>query len=70
MTVETLLKLCQNEIMKGNGKKEVLLSDDEEENGYHDAMFGFMTAEELKNEYAEYPDMLPFGVRNGTMLLG
>ena len=43
MTVETLLKMCAQEIKKGNGKKEIMISDDEEGNGYHELYYGFDT---------------------------
>ena len=43
MTVETLFKMCVQEIKKGNGKKEIMISDDEEGNGYHELYYGFDT---------------------------
>lgn len=46
-TVETLLAECQEQIKKGNGKKNIVLSDDNEGNGYHGMFYGFteLTAE-------------------------
>lgn len=35
MTVEELFVLCGRELEKGNGKKNIVLSDDNEGNGYH-----------------------------------
>ena len=40
-TVETLYALCKSQMAKGNGKKKILISDDEEGNGYHGLYFGF-----------------------------
>lgn len=39
LTVEELLASCQTQVALGNGKKYVLLSDDEEGNGYHECYF-------------------------------
>lgn len=35
MTVKQLLKLCQEEVNKGNGDKFIVVADDNEGNGYH-----------------------------------
>ena len=41
MTVKQLLELCKQEVEKGNGNKIIVLSDDNEGNGYHGMFFGF-----------------------------
>ena len=41
MTVKELMKACKEQIAKGNGDKIVLLSDDEEGNGYHEMYYAF-----------------------------
>lgn len=41
ITVKELLKLCQEQIEKGNGDKNIVLSDDPEGNGYHGMFYGF-----------------------------
>jgi len=41
ITVEALTKLCLEQLKKGNGKKVVCLSDDDEGNGYHEMFYGF-----------------------------
>ena len=41
ITVEELFVLCGRELEKGNGKKNIVLSDDNEGNGYHGLFFGF-----------------------------
>lgn len=41
VTVNDLLKMCQNEIKKGNGNKHIVISDDNEGNGYHGMFYGF-----------------------------
>ena len=41
MTVEELYNACGEQIKKGNGKKQVWLSDDDEGNGYHQCYYEF-----------------------------
>ena len=41
MTVKQLLKLCQEEVKNGNGDKNIVISDDNEGNGYHGMFYGF-----------------------------
>ena len=65
-TIEKLAKLLKNEIAKGNGKKKILLSNDDEGNGYHEMFFGVTP---IDNNMAEYLDsyMLPYGVNEETV---
>ena len=39
MTVKRLKELCEEQIKKGNGDKIVILSNDEEGNGYHECYY-------------------------------
>lgn len=41
VTVERLLELCKQEIANGNGKKKILLSNDDEGNGFHECYYEF-----------------------------
>lgn len=41
ITVEQLFIACAKEIEKGNGKKNIVISDDNEGNGYHGLFYGF-----------------------------
>lgn len=41
LTVKELLKLCQDEIKKGHGDHTIMLSDDDEGNGYHYCWYHF-----------------------------
>ena len=43
ITVEMLCDMCQDQVKKGNGKKVVLISIDDEGNGYHTLYYGFQT---------------------------
>ena len=47
LTVKELAKLCQDEIKKGHGEYSIMLSDDDEGNGYHYLWYSFITASEL-----------------------
>lgn len=41
ITVNTLEEFCKEQIKKGNGNKHVLISDDDEGNGFHTLFYGF-----------------------------
>lgn len=41
ITVKELLKACQEQVAKGNGDKGILLSRDDEGNGYHSCFYLF-----------------------------
>lgn len=41
LTVNELLDLCKKEIKNGNGNKRIVISDDNEGNGYHGLFYGF-----------------------------
>lgn len=50
ITVRDLLKMCQKEIANGNGDKHIVLSDDNEGNGYHGMFFGFSPADDFLDD--------------------
>ena len=41
MAIEQLCELCKMQIQAGNGKKKIVISDDNEGNGYHGLFYGF-----------------------------
>lgn len=41
LTVNHLLILCSVLVKDGKGDKKILVSDDDEGNGYHEAFYGF-----------------------------
>ncbi len=41
VTVKQLLELCKEQVNKGNGDKLILLSNDDEGNGYHKMFYHF-----------------------------
>lgn len=68
ITVNILRMLCDDAIKRGYGNKTVLISCDDEGNGYHTLFFGFTTnKEEIKMcEYLFHDNNNP----NDVVLLG
>lgn len=50
MTVKRLLALCQKEVDKGNGDKNIVISDDNEGNGYHGMFYGFTAVDGFEDD--------------------
>lgn len=48
LTVKELLKECQKQVKLGNGNKTIMISQDDEGNGYHYLWYSFMSIEELE----------------------
>lgn len=46
-TVNELLELCKQEVENGNGDRKILLSNDDEGNGYHALYYDFTEAENV-----------------------
>lgn len=53
LTVKDLFVRCQEQIAHGNGDKHIVISDDNEGNGYHGLTYGFTEIEAGEEE--EYP---------------
>ena len=52
ITIEELKALCEEECRKGNGNKQILISQDDEGNGYHGLFFGFTPVKKIfKGKY-------------------
>lgn len=63
ITVEKLASLLMQEIAKGNGKKRVMLSNDDEGNGYHEMFFGVTDIDgDMASMFEAMSHMLPYGV--------
>lgn len=61
ITVKELLKLCQEQLRKGNGDKQILISNDDEGNGYHSLYYEFTDDEGVINELSR---LCPFHDHN------
>lgn len=65
MTIKELRDLCNEQIDQGNGHKEIVISDDLEENSFHMPIGRFDTAESVTKD-----GKAPIGVEKNMMLLG
>lgn len=48
ITVGQLYQLCKKEIMEGNADKVIMISQDDEGNGYHYLWYSFQTVKEYE----------------------
>lgn len=48
ITVKQLLAMCKEQLNKGNGDKYILISDDDEGNGFHTLFYGMDDSREVK----------------------
>lgn len=53
MTVRELLALCEHQIDIGNGDKNIVISNDDEGNGYHSLFYPFLTDPKIVREEIE-----------------
>lgn len=67
ITVKELHKLCEVEIAKGNENKVIMLSQDDEGNGYHYLWYAFCEAKEVINENEISKDIASL---DDTIILG
>ena len=67
ITVKDLLEMCKNEIQKGNGNKHIVISDDNEGNGYHGMFYGFTPC---TTEFEDYVYDSNFSSEKDTIILG
>ena len=73
LTIKQLYKECKKQIDAGNGDKVIMISDDDEGNGYHYLWYSFCTAKEILEDPDCYTDS-DFDERiaemDDTMILG
>lgn len=62
LTINDLAELINEEIKKGNGAKKIMLSNDDEGNGYHGLYFAFTPTDKIFS--GSFPPPLPYGVKN------
>lgn len=53
LTINELYKECEKQIKKGNGNKVIMLSDDDEGNGYHYCWYSFTNIEDALDTYIQ-----------------
>lgn len=66
LTVRDLKRFCEQEIEQGNGNKVIMISDDDEGNGYHYLWYQFMMVDEYTEEYVDER----IAPKNETIILG
>ena len=62
LTINDLAKFVNAEIKKGNGAKKIMISNDDEGNGYHGLYFAFTPTEKIFG--GSYSPLLPYGVKS------
>ena len=50
ITVNQLKKYCEEEIKNGNGNNAIMISDDDEGNGYHYLWYSFIKANKMLDD--------------------
>lgn len=50
ITVKELMECCSEQIKIGNGDKYIIISDDDEGNGYHTLFYAFSNDQDLIRE--------------------
>ena len=60
LTINDLAKFVNAEIKKGNGAKKIMLSNDDERNGYHGLYFAFTPTDKIFS--GSFPPSLPYEV--------
>lgn len=69
LTVNDLLKICKKEVERGNGDRKIVISDDNEGNGYHGLFYHFTIIEENEKEYFQIYDSTTDNI-NEVIILG
>ena len=74
LTVKDLHNYCKRLIKQGEGDKKILISNDDEGNGYHELFFHFSPTTDFFND-KPYDPSLPYNVtqeaaRNEYIILG
>lgn len=61
LTIADLAKMAQDQVRMGNGDKKILISTDDEGNGFHELFYAFSNAKEMFD--GKYPPNLPYNVK-------
>jgi hypothetical protein len=68
VTINELFQLCREQIIKGNGSKKIMLSNDDEGNGYHELLYHFTEVEKAIGDVnSVYAPQLPHGVNKDNI---
>ena len=61
LTIADLVRMAEHQVRMGNGDKKILISTDDEGNGFHELFYAFSNAEKMFD--GKYPPNLPYNVR-------
>ena len=67
ITVKELKNICEEQIYRGNGDKVILISDDDEGNGYHYLWYAFT---EIEDDYYDISINENIAKKEDTIILG
>lgn len=56
LTVKDLLAICKKEVQNGNGDRIIVISDDNEGNGYHGLFYHFTIIDENEKKFFQVYD--------------
>lgn len=70
ITVKELAILAYKEVEKGNGDKHVLISDDDEGNGFHTLFYGFQGDSKFMKELKDYGMFHDNNIPSEVIILG
>lgn len=70
ITVEQLKRIVDEEVRNGNGDKVIMISDDDEGNGYHYLWYAMATAQEVLGGWNEDCINDRIATIENTMVLG
>jgi len=68
LTINDLRMFCNDEIRKGHGDYAIMISDDDEGNGYHYLWYAFTPVEEFDDDCVGIIEQI--APRNKTIILG
>lgn len=70
LTIKDLYDECREQIIKGNGNKVIMISDDDEGNGYHYLWYSFY--EDVEELLETVPTMVDERIadKENTIILG
>ena len=73
LTINDLAKYCAKQIKNGNGDKKILISNDDEGNGYHELFYEFSETKDVFE--GKYPPSTPYHlsdkqIENEYIILG
>lgn len=70
ITVETLFNSLRAQIAKGNGKKKIMVMNDDEGNGMHEIFYAVTPLDDFDLDYMDTHGVSPDVVKRDYILIG